>query len=283
MTGMPSRTLTTNLTRMALGVMLASGASLSIPSLALAQSGAGTDADADYETPRTHWGAPDLQGMWTNDNITPFERPEQLGDWTEFTDEEIEARKQVWRDRLAVATTSTAPRTEPLPVARSSGSYSPLWYGPRDRMVPGNRAALVIDPPDGRIPLRPEAETRRDFLVSHRTDDHLNMSVYSRCLTRGVPGQMFPNLYNNGHQILQTPGLVVIHHEMMRTARIIPVVNLGDTDHVCARIHVRVYRCGWGMHEATGTATRWWSRRPTSTTGGGSPRTPAPVGCTVSR
>ena len=51
------------------------------------------------------------------------------------------------------------------------------------------------------------------------------MSVYSRCLTRGVPGQMFPNLYNNGHQILQTPGLVVIHHEMMRTARIIPIVD----------------------------------------------------------
>ncbi len=199
-----------------------------VPSRTLAQSGDGATAP-----PRTSWGDPDLQGVWTNDTITPFERPSRLADQEFFTEQEIAETQQRARDRLADATRSTAPTTEPLPVSRSSGSYSPLWYGPLDRMVTSRRTSLVIDPPDGRIPLRPEAEARRDYLVSHRTDGHENMSVYSRCLTRGVPGTMFPNVYNNGHQILQTPEFVVIHHEMMRHARIIP---LTDQPHPDSRI-----------------------------------------------
>ena len=33
------------------------------------------------------------------------------------------------------------------------------------------------------------------------------MSVWDRCITRGVPGGMFPAGYNNAYQIVQTPGL----------------------------------------------------------------------------
>ena len=42
------------------------------PSLVAAQS---TDT---VETPRTAWGAPDLQGVWDFRSLTPFERPEEL-------------------------------------------------------------------------------------------------------------------------------------------------------------------------------------------------------------
>ena len=59
-----------------------------------------------------------------------------------------------------------------------------------------------------------------------------NMSVYSRCITRGVPGTMFPQAYNNGYQILQIPGFVVIRAEMMHV-RIIP---LDGTPHVSPKI-----------------------------------------------
>jgi len=38
-----------------------------------------------------------------------------------------------------------------------------------------------------------------------------------------VPGSMWPGAYNNGHQIVQTPGYVVLHSEMIHEARVIPL------------------------------------------------------------
>ena len=58
------------------------------------------------------------------------------------------------------------------------------------------------------------------------------MSVYSRCITRGVPGTMFPQAYNNGYQILQVPGYVVIRAEMMH----IRVIPLDGAPHLDERI-----------------------------------------------
>ena len=31
-----------------------------------------------WTSPRTAWGDPDLQGTWTNETITPFERPASM-------------------------------------------------------------------------------------------------------------------------------------------------------------------------------------------------------------
>jgi hypothetical protein len=44
-----------------------------------------------------------------------------------------------------------------------------------------------------------------------------------RCITRGIPGGMFPAGYNNGYRIVQTPGFVVIVYEMLHETRIIPI------------------------------------------------------------
>ena len=51
------------------------------------------------------------------------------------------------------------------------------------------------------------------------------MSVWDRCITRGVPGSMFPAGYNNAYQILQMPGYVIILYEMIHDARIIPLAS----------------------------------------------------------
>ena len=48
------------------------------------------------------------------------------------------------------------------------------------------------------------------------------MSPWDRCITRGIPGGFFPAGYNNAYQILQFPGYVLIHYEMIHAARIIP-------------------------------------------------------------
>ena len=41
-----------------------------------------------WTTPRTPDGHPDLQGIWSNATITPFERPRELGGKEFFTEEE---------------------------------------------------------------------------------------------------------------------------------------------------------------------------------------------------
>ena len=194
-----------------------------------------------WVSPRTADGQPDLQGTWNNTTITPFER--RVGQSAFLSEEETVAAERTAIERRTRANAPSQPRTEPLPAGGSTGSVNQFWFGPRYQVVGSRRTSLVIDPPDGRVPLRLSAETRRDFLVEHRADAIENMSVYSRCITRGVPGTMFPQAYNNGYQILQIPGFVVIRAEMMHV-RIIP---LDGTPHVSTKIH------GW-MGDSRG---RW--------------------------
>ena len=49
------------------------------------------------------------------------------------------------------------------------------------------------------------------------------MSPWDRCITRGIPGAMFPAGYNNAYRIMQVPGYVVIVYEMIHAARVIPL------------------------------------------------------------
>src|SRR5204863_3256501 len=91
------------------------------------------------------------------------------------------------------------------------------------KMVSTRRTSLVIDPPDGKLPLRPDAEKKRDFNLTN-TDSYESMSPWDRCITRGPTG-MLPAGYNNAYQILQTPTHVVILWEMIHETRVIPLDN----------------------------------------------------------
>ena len=166
-----------------------------------------------WTPPRTPDGQPDLQGIWTNATLTPFERPASLRDKAFLTEAEAEAI-----ERQAAANREKDPK-RPGDV----GSYDQFWFDSGDRVVSTRRTSLVIDPPDGRVPLRPEAEAARDFNSTHERDSYEFMSVWDRCITRGAPAGMFPAGYNNAYQIIQTPGYVVIHSEMIHEARIIPI------------------------------------------------------------
>ena len=85
---------------------------------------------------------------------------------------------------------------------------------------------MVVDPPDGRVPpLTPEAQARtgggrggRGGLPAGPED----LSNYVRCITRGLPSLMMPGIYNNGLQIVQSPGHVAIQKEMIHETRIVP-------------------------------------------------------------
>jgi hypothetical protein len=162
---------------------------------------------------RTPDGQPDLQGTWVNATITPFERPVQLA-----SKEVLSADEAAQLERQAAEN-----RVESAPRAGDVGSYNQIWFDSGTRVVKTRQASLVVDPQDGRVPVNSAAEAKRDYNLGHTADSYEYMSTWDRCITRGVPGDMFPAGYNNAYQILQAPGYVVILAEMIHDARVIPL------------------------------------------------------------
>jgi hypothetical protein len=172
---------------------------------------------------RTPWGDPDLQGLWTNATITPFERPATLSGKPVLTEEEAaEFERETLRARDA---DNRAGGTE----ADLGRAYNQFWYDRGTKVVGTRSTSLVIDPPEGRIPsLTPAAQQRADARAAARrrspADGPEDRNLAERCIlwpTAGPP--MIPGGYNNNYQILQTPGYVVILIEMIHDVRIIPL------------------------------------------------------------
>ena len=213
---------------------IAATAVVAFLAMTMAQNAAGQPRvapDPTYRAPRTADGQPDISGIWRNDTLTPLERPSGLDDQEFYTEEEaseIEARGREMREA------DNAPGATRTTVGGSlAQGYNWFWSDPRDSVVYTRRTSMIADPPTGRVPTRPEADARAEWLVANRTDSHENMSPYSRCITRGVPGSMLPNTYNTGNHIFQIPGYVVILYEMVREPRII---RLDDRPFVDSKI-----------------------------------------------
>jgi hypothetical protein len=175
--------------------------------------------------PKTPDGQPDLQGTWTNATITPFERPDELAGKAVLSPDE--AAKL---EKLAAAN-----RVDRPPKPGDVGSYNQVWFDSGTKVVSTRQTSLVVDPSDGRVPLTAAAEARRDYNAAHNADSYEYMSVWDRCITRGVPAGMFPAGYNNAYQIVQTSGYVVILYEMIHETRIIP---LDGRPHLSANIRL---------------------------------------------
>lgn len=181
--------------------------------IASASLAAAQVATKPWTPPRTADGQPDLQGVWTNATITPFERPAELANKPFLTEKEAaEIEKQ-----------SAQSKVDKPPSAGDVGTYNQVWFDSGTKVVGTRATSLVVDPPDGKVPVKPAAEAKRDYDLAHISDSYEYMSVWDRCITRGVPGRMFPAGYNNAYQILQSPGYVVIMSEMIHDARVIPL------------------------------------------------------------
>ena len=166
--------------------------------------------DGSWTPSLTPDGQPDIQGIWTNYDNTPFETPDDadlerlapLAYWFPGTNDP---------DRLRAA--AARPRQDSERIGFADG--------PSGALRSASRRSMVVDPPSGRVPVRPEAEATRDHNLVNLTDSWLNHTPWERCITRGVPGGIFPGGYGAGYQILQAPGYVVIFYEMIHEARII--------------------------------------------------------------
>ena len=175
--------------------------------------GVGPALAQEYTGPRTPDGQPDIQGVWTNFDPTPFEAPDDI-------DLERLAPLAAW---FPGSNQPQRPPDEPNPDARSSAPRGPWGDGPGDALRNERRTSMVVDPPNGRIPLRESAIARRNANLVNLTDGWLTHTPWERCITRGIPGGMFPGGYSAGYQILQVPGSVVIFYEMIHEARVIPL------------------------------------------------------------
>ena len=203
---------------------------IAIFSLALA---AVLGGQTKYSVPRTPWGDPDLQGLWPGTGMmgVPLERPANLGDKAVYTDEEFSSRAvQAQRQAAQDEEEFVAPRPTVEAVITGAGTGPPGHWGERGR--PQHQTSLVIDPGNGRLPpMTAEGQKRTAAIPSSLYYDNSgggvfngpeDLSVYDRCITRGLVGSMVAVGYNAGNQIVQGPGWVGLRNEMIHEARIIP-------------------------------------------------------------
>jgi hypothetical protein len=189
-------------------------------------------ADPAKYSPRTPWGHPDIEGVWTSTGMrfVPLERARQLGTRDALNEREAARREALGPDNGPTLSPDNAERK-----AHTS-----------------RQASLVVDPADGRIPLTPigleelkkrEKELRIENpersspgtgeMTTHELSggplwrnsvpaSAADVDLWDRCITRGLPGAMVPTAYNNAFHIMQTPDHVVIWYELL-TKRIIPL------------------------------------------------------------
>jgi hypothetical protein len=195
-----------------------------------------------WEPNRTPGGRPDLQGYWTNRTRTPLQRPAALGEQRAYSLDEA----QQFEARLRQSAERSEAPSDPergAPTGGDIGSYNTFWLdlGTNVIQIDGEyRTSMIIDPPDGRIPFKPENERAPSQLERWLAmpgvgpfDGPELQTIGERCLlfydfrtsNSGSGPPMMPMYYNNNYQIIQTDSHVVILTEMIHDARIIPLRN----------------------------------------------------------
>ena len=101
-----------------------------------------------------------------------------------------------------------------------------VWDEPEtERKI--QQPSLVIDPPNGRIPITPEMQQAvDDWGPTHYgigINSWTDLDLWDRCITKGFPTVMAPMGYNNAYEIMQTPDYVLIRYEIIHDLRIIPL------------------------------------------------------------
>ncbi len=128
---------------------------------------------------KTPWGEPDLQGIWTDEFDTAFQRPPRYANQEFFT---AAQREELDKERTALyGEERPAERGTEFDVARA---YNHAVFLSNKHV--GARTSLIVDPPDGRIPrLTPEgqkmAAADREFRLALLQATETCKSKSARC------------------------------------------------------------------------------------------------------
>ena len=190
---------------------LATGAAVACLATAAAVAQEASSTAADWKTPRTAWGAPDVQGVWDYRTLTPLQRPAELAGRTTLTSAEAavyEARENALR----------------ADYDHSPSVHAKWWLDYGRELTADRRTALIVDPPDGRIPPATDAARERRAVREARrrrgpADGADARRLGERCITFGLP--RFPGAYNNHFLIAQTPTHAAIVAEMIHDVRLV--------------------------------------------------------------
>jgi hypothetical protein len=164
-----------------------------------------------YTVPKTPWGDPDLQGVWSSDDTSgiPMSRPADLGTNLYQSDEQWAARQKQTQQGIQNALNA---------IGTFRGDYARRSF---------RQTSLIVDPPDGRTPaFTPAAEKRRAPRDRGTFGDGPfntpeDFTMYDRCITRGIVGSVLRVVYGNGNRIVQAPGMVAISYEMIHDTRVL--------------------------------------------------------------
>ena len=222
-------------------------------------------------TPRTSWGDPDLQGVWSNNILVPLERPAEFGTRAFLTEEEhAKALAELLKRNERPGRDSREGSGTEKDVARA---YNEFWFGDKPTQL-GMRTSMITDPPDGRIPpLTPEAtrriEAKRDFLAAllqgtsggrpgpisprraepspdynldriNRADGPEDRGGPERCFGNGLPVIMATGTFGGVMQLVQAPDSVSIYYDVGQGQGFSWVIPITNRPHLPAT--VRLYR-----------------------------------------
>jgi len=198
------------------------------------------DAQNSYTAPRNAFGQPDLEGTWTNNSITPLQRPVAWANKTSLTPDEVDLLRQtaakleesgdaLFGDELIADAIEGKKKAASRDT--QTGNYNGFWLPSRDI---DSRTSMIIDPPDGRLPpTTPEAQARQRAAAEqrrlHPADAPENRGLSERCITFGVP--RFQAAYSSVFEVVQSPDTFVFSMETIHDSRVIP---LGKVAHLPA-------------------------------------------------
>ena len=208
-------------------------------------------AQAQAPSLKTPWGEPDLQGIWTVEYDTPFQRSAKYANREFFTDAE-----RAEFDRVRAQLHGRDNRPERGSEADVAGAYNQVWGGMKHT---GKRTSAIIDPPDGRIPpTTPQAQkiaaADHDFRLAlmqatetcklkrpgcdggkydptptsrrneqppryntarmNRHDNVEDGALADRCLTGGLPEFGAGNGGGSFRRIVQTPAGITMYYDV---------------------------------------------------------------------
>lgn len=183
---------------------------------------------------KTAWGDPDFQGIWPISYVGNVSLQRCTPNFAQRVPANCDPHKAFLTEAEFKALEDRANKQPDRykEVVKEGEAGRAFLSGIMDTFTPQRQTSLIVDPPDGKLPeMTPEGKRLSSLMKSTWPlpgeklvfDSYTDFDSWDRCITRGLPASMFPFRYNNGLQIIQAPGYVVLRMEMIHEARIVPL------------------------------------------------------------